>query len=158
MATGQNIPLSACVYHAPFGPLTIEADDRHIHFIHFGDHGSYEQTPLIQEAIKQLSAYFSGKLKSFALPLSYSGTAFQNRVWAALETIPYGQLISYRDLAEIVGSPRAFRAVGQANGKNPIAIVVPCHRVIAHDGSLGGYSAGLAIKKDLLALEKVHTT
>lgn len=144
------------MYQAPFGPLTIEADDSHIHFIHFEDRKRHDQTPLLQETSKQLSAYFSGKLKSFDLPLCYNGTAFQNRVWAALENIPYGRVISYRDLAEMVGSPRAFRAVGQANGKNPIAIVIPCHRVISHDGSLGGYSAGLSIKKDLLALESVH--
>ena len=109
--------------------------------------------PLLAQARRQLEEYFAGQRENFTLPLDLGGTPFQERVWAALLGIPYGHRISYAELARRIGAPRAFRAVGAANGKNPVAIVVPCHRVIASDGSLGGYSCGLAYKERLLELE-----
>jgi len=106
-----------------------------------------------QETIRQLRAYFAGELKDFDLRLSLIGTDFQLRVWHTLQTIPYGETISYGQLAHRIGSPKAARAVGLANGSNPIPIVVPCHRVIGSNGSLVGYGGGLSNKKALLALE-----
>ncbi len=108
---------------------------------------------LLHEAREQLAAYFAGRLRRFDLPLAPQGTPFQLRVWRALQDIPYGRTCSYAELAAAVGSPRACRAVGQANGRNPLMIVIPCHRVIAAGGGLGGYSGGLDIKRFLLRLE-----
>ncbi len=110
---------------------------------------------LLDEAERQLLAYFAGTLQTFELPLVPTGSEFQRSVWSALRTIPYGTTISYAQLAGVVGKPRAARAVGQANGANPIAIIVPCHRVIAAGGGLGGYAGGLEIKSELLAREGV---
>jgi methylated-DNA-[protein]-cysteine S-methyltransferase len=104
-------------------------------------------------AVHQLDEYFSKRRKAFDLPLQLVGTQFQREVWLALSKIPYGETISYRELAALVGRPRAFRAVGQANRTNPLPIILPCHRVIAADGTIGGYGGGTAIKRQLLALE-----
>lgn len=112
-----------------------------------------EYDPLITETARQLEAYFAGRLTDFDLPLEMRGTPFQLRVWQELRRIPYGRTISYAELACRVGSPKGFRAVGAANGKNPIPIVVPCHRVIESNGGLGGFSCGLAYKRRLLDLE-----
>jgi methylated-DNA-[protein]-cysteine S-methyltransferase len=105
------------------------------------------------EVILQLKAYFRGELKEFDLPLAMEGTDFQLRVWNALRAIPYGETISYAQLAERIGNPKAVRAVGLANGNNPIPIIIPCHRVIGSDGSLTGFGGGLSTKKKLLDLE-----
>jgi methylated-DNA-[protein]-cysteine S-methyltransferase len=105
-------------------------------------------------AREQLDAYFDGELREFELPLALDGTPFALRVWGALRAIPYGTTCSYGQIAERIGSPRAARAVGLANGRNPIAIVVPCHRVIGADGSLTGYGGGLECKARLLDLER----
>jgi methylated-DNA-[protein]-cysteine S-methyltransferase len=105
------------------------------------------------EVIRQLRAYFRRELKKFDLPLSMEGTDFQLRVWNALREIPYGETISYAQLAERIGNPKAVRAVGLANGSNPIPIIVPCHRVIGSNGSLTGFGGGLSTKKMLLELE-----
>ena len=105
------------------------------------------------EVIRQLQAYFCGELKGFNLPLALEGTEFQLRVWNALRAIPYGETISYAQLAERLGNPKAVRAVGLANGSNPIPIIIPCHRVIGSDGSLTGFGGGLSTKKMLLELE-----
>ena len=105
------------------------------------------------EVIRQLHAYFGGELKDFDLPLSLEGTEFQLRVWRSLRAIPYGETISYGQLAHRIGQPKAVRAVGLANGCNPIPIIIPCHRVIGSDGSLTGFGGGLPNKKKLLALE-----
>lgn len=102
----------------------------------------------------ELERYFAGELTQFSLPLRPQGTPFQQAVWAALEAIPYGATWSCKTLAETVGRPKGYQAVGQANGKNPIVILIPCHRVIAADGRLGGYGGGLPRKKQLLAVEK----
>ena len=101
----------------------------------------------------QLQEYFAGQRRSFELPLSPAGTAFQQNVWSALTDIPYGEVRSYRDIAESLDNPKAVRAVGAANGRNPLPIVVPCHRVIGSDGSLTGFAGGLEAKKILLRLE-----
>lgn len=115
-----------------------------------------EQTPVLQEALRQLGEYFDGTRKVFDLPLQPRGTAFQQRVWRALCDIPYGQTRSYAHLAEQIGRPKACRAVGMANHKNPIPILIPCHRVVGADGSLTGYAGGLAMKKALLDLESKY--
>jgi methylated-DNA-[protein]-cysteine S-methyltransferase len=109
-----------------------------------------------REVEKQLEAYFSGKLKSFDLRLASRGTDFQKAVWKALCEIPYGETRTYRDIAESIGRPKACRAVGRANNLNPIAIVVPCHRVIGSSGKLVGYASGLDVKEFLLKLEKAN--
>jgi len=113
-----------------------------------------KETQLIKKAALQFGEYFKGKLKSFNLLLTMNGTDFQMKVWNALKKIPYGKTISYGKLAAMIGKPKACRAVGMANNRNPIAIIVPCHRVIGHDGSLIGYGGGLKLKKLLLELEK----
>ena len=112
--------------------------------------------PLLAEAIAQLTAYFAGALRTFDLPLAPVGTPFQQLAWRALCEIPYGETRSYGDQARAIGRPAASRAVGAANGKNPIAIIVPCHRVIGADGALTGYGGGLARKQKLLDLERAH--
>jgi len=111
---------------------------------------------LLRDAARQLDLYFARRLKEFDLPLEMNGTPFQRKVWDKLLEIPYGEVISYAQLAERVGSPRGFRAVGAANGKNPIPIIVPCHRVTNSGGGLGGYSCGLHYKRRLLELEGVQ--
>jgi methylated-DNA-[protein]-cysteine S-methyltransferase len=110
------------------------------------------------DAVDQLNAYFAGELTTFELELDLRGSAFQRRVWQALLTIPFGETRSYGEIAEQIGAPGAARAVGLANGHNPIAIVVPCHRVIGASGSLTGYGGGLDRKRSLLALERRHTS
>lgn len=112
-----------------------------------------ERTPLLASLAVQLEEYFAGVRRAFDLPLAPVGTAFQQAAWRALLAIPYGETRSYAEQARALGRPTASRAVGAANGRNPIAIVIPCHRVIAADGSLGGYSGGLPLKQALLALE-----
>ena len=111
------------------------------------------QAAPFKTAADQLDAYFAGALTRFTLPMAPRGSEFQQRVWTALQDIPYGQTESYGELAERIGSPRAARAVGLANGKNPISIVIPCHRVVGSDGNLTGYGGGLDRKKQLLDLE-----
>lgn len=108
---------------------------------------------MVRETIEQIESYLRGDLKKFTLQLDLIGTEFQKQVWAELLKIPYGKTLSYKELAEKVNKPKACRAVGTANGRNPISIVVPCHRVIASDGTLGGYAGGLPVKSKLLALE-----
>lgn len=109
--------------------------------------------PVLKLAERELTEYFSGKRKNFEIPLDLNGTDFQKEVWQALKTIPYGGTVSYKDIACHVGRPKAVRAVGTAIGKNPISIILPCHRVIGADGSLSAFAGGLPIKKILLRLE-----
>ena len=113
-----------------------------------------EDAAFFVEVIRQLNAYFAGELREFEIPLLMLGTDFQKQVWKALLTIPYGETMSYGELAKKIGEPKAVRAVGAANGQNPIPIIVPCHRVIGSDGSLTGFGGGLENKKKLLELEK----
>jgi methylated-DNA-[protein]-cysteine S-methyltransferase len=112
------------------------------------------ETALLLEAVRQLDAYFAGELKEFTLPLAPEGTEFMKKVWAALCEIPYGRTASYGEVAERIGAPKAARAVGLANNRNPIPIFIPCHRVIGADGSLTGYAGGLDMKQKLLDLER----
>jgi methylated-DNA-[protein]-cysteine S-methyltransferase len=108
---------------------------------------------ILGQASTQLAEYFSGQRKSFTVPLDVDGTVFQKQVWRELVKIPFGQTISYRDVAKRIKNPKAVRAVGSANGKNPVCIIVPCHRVIAADGTIGGYAGGIRMKEQLLKLE-----
>lgn len=110
--------------------------------------------PLLLEACRQLDEYFSRQRKTFQLPTKQTGTPFQQQVWQVLESIPYGQTRSYQDIARAIGNPKAMRAVGQANNRNKILILVPCHRVIQKDGQLGGFEFGVDAKKWLLELER----
>ncbi|MBE5797803.1 MAG: methylated-DNA--[protein]-cysteine S-methyltransferase [Clostridiales bacterium] len=143
---------------SPVGHLLIEADEQGLTALDRTDKPlSPPDTPLLTEAVHQLSAYFNGTLTDFDLPLHMTGTPFQLRCWQALRTIPYGETISYGEQARRIGSPRATRAVGGANHRNPISIVVPCHRVIGADGSLTGYGGGLGMKRWLLEHEQKHT-
>ena len=115
--------------------------------------------PLLDEAERQLGEYFAGRRREFDLPLDAPGSAFQERVWTELRALPYGETISYRDLAARVGAPAASRAVGRANGSNRLAVIIPCHRVVASGGGLGGYGGGLEAKRHLLELEaRTETT
>ena len=148
---------------SPIGPLLIAGDDESIHIISFPRNGKPRKPEAgwtastsgpVAEAVRQLREYFAGRRQEFDLPLATEGTAFQRSVWRKLQEIPYGETISYGELAKRVGNPKASRAVGSANGKNPIPIVIPCHRVIAGDGGLGGFGGGLTVKEKLLALEK----
>jgi methylated-DNA-[protein]-cysteine S-methyltransferase len=153
------------IMNSPVGPLSIAGDDIGLHFILFGS-GKRAARPdpdwqesdcsVVREAIRQLQAYFDKKLTRFDLPLHPAGTAFQLVVWHELPQIPYGEVISYGELARRIGKPQASRAVGAANGANPIPIVLPCHRVIGSNGKLTGYGGGLPIKEALLRLEGVR--
>ncbi len=147
------------VIQSPVGPLEIVTSETHLLAIRFvreitGPNWPKSTPPVFQQTVQQLQEYFAGQRFQFTLPLHLPGTPFQRDVWAALQTIPYGSTISYQELAQRAGHPRAVRAVGNANGKNPIPIVVPCHRVIRANGSLGGYASGTAIKTRLLQLEQ----
>jgi len=115
-------------------------------------------TEVIREAFRQLDAYLGGELQTFSLPLAPSGTDFMRTVWMALCKVPYGTTASYKEIATAAGSPKAARAVGLANNRNPIPLFIPCHRTIGADGKLVGYRGGLEIKKILLAIEKNHGT
>ena len=155
----KNSPCYA-VIDTPIGDLFVETDDIGVTRVIFTDvmsglpqHVS-ESNPILQAACLQLKEYFQGVRTEFDLPLSQQGTSFQRSVWRALMDIPYGEHCSYQQLAQAIAKPKAVRAVGTANGRNDLFIVVPCHRVIGKDGSLTGYAGGLERKKWLLALEQ----
>jgi methylated-DNA-[protein]-cysteine S-methyltransferase len=138
----------------PIGTLWLEADGAGLSSIAFdGPAGAESDDALIREAESQLRAYFAGELTRFDLPLSLRGTEFQRRVWGAVARIPYGTTTTYSAVAAAVGRPSACRAVGAANGRNPLPIVVPCHRVVGTSGALTGYGGGLERKRALLDLE-----
>ncbi|MCI8403563.1 MAG: methylated-DNA--[protein]-cysteine S-methyltransferase [Clostridia bacterium] len=142
-------------YDFPIGRTAIACDDTGITDVTVSTVEAREkETELIQEAAKQLKEYFCGQRREFDVPLSISGTDFQKSVWNALMRIPYGETRSYKYIAADVGNPKASRAVGMANNRNKIIIIIPCHRVIGADGSLVGYGGGLDIKKRLLDIEK----
>jgi methylated-DNA-[protein]-cysteine S-methyltransferase len=147
---------------SPVGRLLLAGNDGFLSVLWFQS-GTRPMTPdpawredasALGTAIEELQEYFAGRLQRFSLQLRPSGTEFQKRVWKELQAIPYGETISYGQLAERIGNPKASRAVGLANGANPISIVVPCHRVIGANGKLTGYGGGLNIKEKLLALER----
>ena len=147
---------------SPLGPLLLVADEAGLRSIEFVTGNRpvrikpewREDMEQLREPIRQLGAYFGGELEAFDLPLEPQGTPFQLAVWRRLCEIPYGETISYGELARRLGNPKASRAVGLANGTNPIPIVIPCHRVIGSNGKLTGYGGGLDIKEKLLALER----
>ena len=112
-------------------------------------------TPLLSEGARQILAYLNGQRQSFDLPLRPQGTHFQQKVWACLQTIPFGEVCSYRDIARAIDCPKGFQAVGQANRRNPIPILIPCHRVIGSSGKIQGYAGGIDLQKALLALEGI---
>jgi len=146
---------------SPVGTLLLAGDESALHQISFENGNRVVTVPPdwklgkspFKEVVHQLNAYFGGELKQFAVPLSLVGTEFQLLVWNALRKIPYGETISYAQLARVIENPKAVRAVGLANGQNPVPIIIPCHRVIGSDGSLTGFGGGLSNKKKLLALE-----
>ena len=159
-------PRTHTVVTSPVGPLTLVAADGALAGLYmqeqrhrpepetFGEPDTDRDGDLFAEVSSQLEQYFDGDRTEFDLPLTLDGTAFQRRVWAALRGIPYGQTLSYGQLADQIGQPSAARAVGLANGKNPIGIIVPCHRVVGADGSLTGYGGGIERKHYLLAHER----
>ncbi len=145
-----------CTFDSPLGLLLAQANAQGICALDFTckDEKHAEENGHILQLRRELDAYFEGKLKQFLVPLVPMGTPFQRGVWEVLRTIPYAKTISYSREAELLKHPKAVRAVANANGKNPIAILIPCHRVIAKDGSMGGYSSGVWRKEYLLNLEQ----
>jgi methylated-DNA-[protein]-cysteine S-methyltransferase len=141
-----------------WGSFLIQTKDRHIIGLHYSPRARASQagaiTPLNQQARKELHHYFNNRIHYFSLPFKLEGTPFQRQVWHALRRIPYGQTCSYADIARQIHRPKAYRAVAQACKKNPLMLLVPCHRVIASDGKIGGFNAGIDLKRRLLALEK----
>lgn len=146
--------MNSLCFMTPLGEMTVYDNGTALTELRFGRFEEGETTPLLQECRKQLEEYFAGNRTSFSLPVFLEGTVFQKRVWQALTRIPYGEVWSYKRLAEEIGNPKACRAVGMANHKNPLSIIIPCHRVIGADGALIGYGGGLDKKKFLLELEK----
>ena len=149
------------IYKSKIGDLIIIANDKTLLEI---DHYSSSETILnqnrnkiIDDTIKQLDEYFKGQRKIFNLPIEFNGTEFQNKVWKSLLEIPYGQTRSYKDIAQMIDNEKAVRAVGGANNKNKLSIVVPCHRVIGQNGKLVGYAGGVTRKEALLKLESEHS-
>jgi methylated-DNA-[protein]-cysteine S-methyltransferase len=158
----MNVSMWFSEIDSPVGPMRLATDGAGLRRIDFLDGRADRRAPAdwirddaaFAGVIEQLRAYFAGALRDFTAPLAPQGTSFQQDVWLRLRDIPYGETISYSELAMRVGNPRAFRAVGLANGQNPIPILIPCHRVIGKDGTLVGYGGGLHIKEKLLALER----
>lgn len=160
IATAQSTAVMSTM-DSPIGTLTLTAEGDVLTGVHMHEqrhapilsHGIERDDAALAPFVAQLQAYFAGELTAFELPIEPRGTEFQRRVWSSLQEIPYGETISYGELARWVGNPKASRAVGLANGRNPVAIVVPCHRVIGADGSLTGYGGGLERKVWLLEHE-----
>ncbi|WP_308286344.1 methylated-DNA--[protein]-cysteine S-methyltransferase [Actinomycetospora endophytica] len=152
---------SHSVHDSPLGPLTLRARDGVLDGLYMVEHRHGPAAEQLGERVadavpaarEQLAAYFAGELREFSLEVALRGTEFQQRVWAALREIPFGETCSYAELAVAIGQPTAVRAVGLANGKNPVSIVVPCHRVVGSNGSLTGYGGGTDRKRALLELE-----
>ena len=152
---------------SPVGSLLLAGDQDALHVLAFGAGSRPREIDaawepdvrgVLRPIREELDAYFAGRLKKFSTPVAYNGTPFQNSVWRELTRIPYGETISYLELATRIKHPKAVRAVGLANGANPIAIIVPCHRVIGSNGSLTGFGGGLPTKRALLELEKGQRT
>jgi methylated-DNA-[protein]-cysteine S-methyltransferase len=158
--TESAIRSHTAIVPSPIGDLLLTGDGRALTGLYMSPHKGRPEIseqlrdhPFFTDVIAQLGAYFAGESRSFDVALQPAGTPFQQRVWAELSRIPYGETISYAELAKRVGSPNGFRAVGQANGRNPISVIVPCHRVIGANGSLAGYGGGAERKRFLLDLE-----
>ena len=160
-ASRDSEPAWDTVLATPFGPLRVAGTAQGLTIVGFtdGDQPPRQErdgegkTELVREAKHQLQEYFEGRRRFFTLPVAPAGTPFQQRVWEELQKIPWGATTTYREIARRIGQPTAVRAVGSANGRNPVAIVIPCHRVIGSDGSMTGYAGGLATKRRLLQLE-----
>lgn len=148
------------VYSSPVGKLGIDVDEKGLRKIEFLKDDAVDvvdgDNKLVMEVKRQLNEYFCGERKTFDLPLALCGTPFQLKVWEALQTIPYGETRSYKEIAIQVGSPKGCRAVGMANNKNPIPIIIPCHRVVGGNGKLVGYAGGLDKKEYLLEVENCN--
>lgn len=149
-------------YKGPIGKYGVQETDGILTGIWVGNNISFpqdedacEETPLLHEVYRQLDAYFERKLKTFDLPFLTTGTPFQQKVWKTLQNIPYGTTITYGELAQRIGAPKACRAVGMANSRNPLPILIPCHRVIGSGGKLTGYTGGLDIKLKLMEIEGI---
>ncbi|MEL0607440.1 methylated-DNA--[protein]-cysteine S-methyltransferase [Vibrio echinoideorum] len=148
-------------YESPLGVVTLQANDEGLLGLWFETHTTKPEQlgvqddsfPIFGLAIDQLSRYFAGEAIQFTVPIAVKGTPFQQSVWQALTTIPYGETWSYAQLADAIGNPKAVRAVGLANGKNPVSVIVPCHRVIGKNGKLTGYAGGVERKQRLLVIE-----
>lgn len=145
-------------FDTPVGPMTVTVADGAVTEVRFGVLGpalgsAGDLPPVLRQAVDELREYFAGLRRGFSLPLAPAGTPFQQQVWAALREIPYGETRTYGQIAARIGRPKACRAVGMANNRNPIAVVVPCHRVVGSSGALVGYAAGLNVKEILLRLE-----
>lgn len=149
-------------FKSPIGTIEIQAEKEGIHSIQFlneePEKWVEEEDPIIQKALLQLALFWSGQIQQFELPLVLKGTEFQVKVWRKLLEIPKGKTISYKELALSLGDAKLAQAVGSANGKNPVAVVVPCHRVIGNDGKLVGYASGLWRKQELLDFERSQTS
>jgi len=149
-------------YNFPIGPLWLAEKDGNLTYVGFDEQDErlrdhqYSNTPFLKEVAHQLEEYFAGQRKYFQLPLAPQGTDFQLKVWRELQAIPYGETRSYKEIACRIGNPKACRAVGSANNRNPISIIIPCHRVIGHRGELVGYGGGLEKKRFLLELERKY--
>lgn len=151
-----------CYYDSPIGRMLLVGMDGVLAELHFPQSTEHLQIPAewqedktpFAETLLQLRQYFTGKRREFDLPIAPQGTPFQKRVWQELLKIPYGETASYGMIAQRIGNPKACRAVGMANRKNPIPIIIPCHRIIGKDGSLTGFGGGLPVKKHLLDLER----
>ena len=151
---------SIYIYDTVIGKITILTENGALTNLYFGavdvdEDCKYEETQLHKQAISELTEYFAKKRTTFTVPLNPSGTEFQKKVWTELTKIPFGKVLAYKNLAKNVNNPKGCRAVGNANGKNPLPIFIPCHRVIASDGTLGGFSCGLDMKIKLLSIEGV---
>ena len=145
-----------CTLEMDISPLTIAVEDEKVTDIYFGtapEGAEMGNTPVLRDAVRQVVEYFFSGRHEFDLPLNPAGTEFQKKVWDELQKIPYGETRTYGQVAAAIGKPGAARAIGSANNKNPICIVIPCHRVVGADGSLTGYAAGVDLKRFLLALE-----
>lgn len=144
-------------FDTPFGPAWASANERGaLTAFTFAPEAAHD-SPLASDVTRQIEDFFAGRRTDFDLPLAAAGTEFQKRVWAELRRIPFGETISYAELARRIGQPKASRAVGRANGANPIAVIVPCHRVIGANGTLTGYAGGLDLKQKLLAWERTRS-
>ena len=159
--------LNCKIVASPVGQLTLVANDVALVAVlwenddpgrvRVGLSAERSDHPILHQATEQLASYFAGRLRTFSVPLHFRGTDFQKSVWAALLAIPFGETRSYAEIARAIGRPSAVRAVGAANGRNPLSIIVACHRVVGSDGSLTGFAGGLDAKRYLLALERANT-
>lgn len=157
----KSVSLQQWKFDSKIGPLYLVASEKGLKGVYVEKQNiemvkSLKESKTLQSTVKELSEYLNGERKKFEIPLDIEGTEFQKRVWNQLRKIPFGKTFSYKELATQIKNEKACRAVGTANGKNPLCIIIPCHRIIAADGTIGGYSGGLDLKIKLLELEGKH--